>query len=59
MMSNTHPIQQNPAFSVRFAKAAPMALTLLVWLFAASLETGYVAVLNSGIQYAGQTGNIA
>ena len=37
--------------SVRnFAKVTPVAITLLVWLFAVSMETGYVAVLNSGIQ---------
>ncbi|HXS05973.1 MAG TPA: hypothetical protein VN723_04220 [Rhizomicrobium sp.] len=57
MTSNTHPIQQNPA-SRRLAKSAPLALTLLVWLFAASLETGYVAVLDSGIRHASQTGAV-
>jgi len=57
MASNTRPIQQNPA-ARRLAKSAPLALTVLVWLFAASLETGYVAVLDSGIQYASQTGAV-
>jgi hypothetical protein len=41
--------------SVRsFAKATPLAVTLLIWLFAVSLETGYVAVLNAGIQSTSQ-----
>lgn len=43
------------ASSVRsFAKAMPVAVTLLVWLFAVSMETGYVAVLNAGIQSTSQ-----
>lgn len=51
--TNTRSIPQ--VSSVRnFAKATPVAITLLVWLFAVSMETGYVAVLNSGIQSTGQ-----
>ena len=50
-------ILSNPqASSARsFAKAMPVAVTLLVWLFAVSMETGYVAVLNSGIQSTAQS----
>jgi len=51
--TNTRSIPQ--VSSVRnFAKATPVAITVLVWLFAVSMETGYVAVLNSGIQSTGQ-----
>ena len=50
MNANLHFSPQNKGFSIRFSRAVPLAVTLLVWLFAASLETGYVAVLNSGIQ---------
>jgi hypothetical protein len=53
MTANTRSIPQTS--SVRnFAKVTPMAVTLLVWLFAVSLETGYVAVLNAGIQSTSQ-----
>ena len=51
---NTRSIPQ--VSSVRnFAKVTPLAVTLLVWLFAVSMETGYVAVLDAGIQSTGQS----
>ena len=55
MNANVRSIPQTSSVH-RFAKAAPVAITLLVWLFAASLETGYVAVLNAGIQSGSQAG---
>ena len=51
MTSNTHSAPQNQA---SFGKAIPLAFTILVWFFAATFETGYVAVLNSGIQHSNQ-----
>ena len=55
MTANIHSVQKIPAFSVRrFARTTPLAVTVLVWLFAATMETGYVAVLDSGIQHGDQ-----
>jgi hypothetical protein len=51
MTSNIHSVPQDQASSVRsLGKAISLAVTILVWFFAATFETGYVAVLNSGIQ---------
>ena len=56
MTVNTSSIAHYQASSIRrFAKVMPVAVTLLVWLFAASLETGFIAFVNAGIQPVGQT----
>ena len=52
-------IRQQTSSLRSFAKATPVAVTLLVWLFAVSLETGYVAVLNAGIQHSAQNSETA
>lgn len=51
MTSNMRTVPQNQAFAARnLGRAIPLTITLLVWLFAATFETGYVAVLSSGFQ---------
>lgn len=56
MTSNIHSVSQNQAsFARSLHKMVPLAVTVLVWLFAASLETGFVAFVNAGIQPVGQT----
>ena len=47
-----------PVFA-RLRRTMPLAVTLLVWLFAASMETGYVAVLDSGIAHADPARDLA
>ena len=60
MPSNIHPMPQGPAFLANHrARAVPLAITILVWLFAATFETGYVAVLDTGIQPGEQTRSLA
>ena len=55
MTANTHSVPQNQAFFARnLGRAVPLALTILVWFFAATVETGYLAVLESGIQHGDQ-----
>jgi len=47
MTTNIRSLPQNQAFG----RTLPIALAILVWVFAAAIETGYVAVLDSGIQH--------
>ncbi len=49
MTSNNSPVRPS------LAKALPVAVTILVWFFAATAETAYVAVLNTGIQQSART----
>ena len=53
MTSNLHSVSQIRTFSA--ARAMPLMLTILVWIFAATMETGTVVVLDSGIQQTGQS----
>ena len=48
MTPNNHPIRP---IDRKLVKALPVAVTILIWFFAATFETGYVAVLNTGIQH--------
>jgi hypothetical protein len=48
-----------PASMRRLRRAAPLLATLLVWLFAATMETGYVAILDSGIAHADPSRDLA
>ena len=46
MHANLQSRSQNPAAAIPgFARAVPLAITLLVWLFAATMETGYGSFL--------------
>jgi len=56
MTSNNHPIRP---IERNLSKALPVMLSILVWLFAATFETGYVAVLNSGIHHSKQPVHLA
>ena len=51
MTSNPRSVPQIRTFSA--ARAMPLMLTILVWIFAATMETGTFAVLDSGIQQTG------
>jgi len=60
MTANNRSIQSRSASTTRrIARTMPLAIALLAWLFAATTATGYVAVLNSGIQQTGQSGQTA
>ena len=56
MTSNNHPIRP---VDRNLSKALPVMLSILVWLFAATFETGYVAVLNTGIHHNTQPVHLA
>lgn len=45
MTFHAHPVSSRKPFNV-----LPVVASILVWFFAATVETGYVAVFNTGIQ---------